>query len=101
KSINLFGTIMINYLVNLGIPRSGEIVRAGLVSNYEKIPVEKVLGTIFTDRIFDVICLLIVLILTLILGGNDFYSYLQENVNLFQKMNIFTEYPLFWTVLVL
>lgn len=41
KFINLFGTIMINYLANLGIPRSGEVIRAGLISKYEDIPVEK------------------------------------------------------------
>ena len=51
KFINLFGTIMINYLANLGIPRSGEVIRAGLISKYEDIPVEKALGTIFTDHV--------------------------------------------------
>lgn len=51
RMINLVGTIMINYLANLGIPRSGEVIRAGLLSGYEDIPIEKVLGTIFTDRI--------------------------------------------------
>lgn len=97
SSTNLFGTIMINYLVNLGIPRSGEIVRAGLIANYEDIPLEKVLGTIFTDRIFDVICLFFVLVLTVLLGGNDVYRYLQENVNLSEKLTIFTNHGLTWT----
>lgn len=99
RNINLFGTIMVNYLANLGIPRSGEIIRAGLVSNYENIPLEKVLGTIFTDRIFDVICLAIVLILTLILGGPEFYNYLNININLSEKLKIFSQYPVIWSLI--
>lgn len=87
KLINLFGTIMINYLANLGIPRSGEVIRAGLISQYENIPVEKALGTIFTDRIFDVIMLAIVIGLTMLIGGNDFLAYLNANINIGEKIN--------------
>lgn len=94
--VNLFGTIMINYLANLGIPRSGEIIRAGLITNYEDIPIEKVLGTIFTDRIFDVLCLALVLIITLIFGGSDFYNYLNVNVDLSAKLMIFVDHPVIW-----
>ena len=82
---NLFGTIMINYLANLGVPRSGEVIRAGLLSKYEDIPMEKVLGTIFTDRIFDVIMLIIVLGLALVWGGQDFIQYLDTNISFSEK----------------
>jgi glycosyltransferase 2 family protein len=101
RYVNLFGTIMINYLTNLGIPRSGEIIRAGLITSYEDIPLEKVLGTIFTDRIFDVFCLAIVLVLTLIFGGSDFYNYLNVNIDLGQKLMIFTEHPVLWSLMAL
>ena len=87
RMINLFGTIMINYLANLGIPRSGEVIRAGLLAGYEDIPVEKVLGTIFTDRIFDLIMLMIVIVLAMFFGGNDFLVYLDQNINIGQKVS--------------
>lgn len=86
KFINLFGTIMINYLANLGVPRSGEVIRAGLISKYEDIPVEKALGTIFTDRIFDVLMLAIVIGLAMLVGGSDFLAYLDQNINLGAKL---------------
>ncbi|MBK7636345.1 MAG: flippase-like domain-containing protein [Saprospiraceae bacterium] len=86
RMINLVGTIMINYLANLGIPRSGEVIRAGLLSGYEDIPIEKVLGTIFTDRIFDVMMLLIVIVLAMFFGGNDFLTYLNQNINIGSKL---------------
>lgn len=87
RMINLIGTIMINYLANLGIPRSGEVIRAGILSEYEDIPIEKVLGTIFTDRIFDVIMLVVVIIMAMLFGGNDFLNYLNENINIGQKFS--------------
>jgi len=80
RLINLVGTIMINYLTNLGIPRSGEVIRAGLVTKYEGIPVEKVLGTIFTDRIFDVIMLAIFISLAVLVGGSEFLGYVSKQM---------------------
>lgn len=88
KFINLIGTIMINYLANLGIPRSGEVIRAGMISRYENIPLEKSLGTIFTDRIFDVIMLALVILLAILIGGNDFESYLETNADITGKLTL-------------
>lgn len=95
---NLFGTIMVNYLANLGIPRSGEILRAGMLSGYEKVPVEKVLGTIFTDRIFDVICLGLVILLALYFGGSDFSDYLNQNARWSLEIPGISAAPIFWTL---
>lgn len=91
---NLFGTIMINYLANLGVPRSGELIRAGLLSKYEDIPMEKVLGTIFTDRIFDVVMLAAVLLLSLFIGGQDYIQYLDTHMALGEKIKLFTSNPI-------
>ncbi|MCO6462928.1 MAG: flippase-like domain-containing protein [Saprospiraceae bacterium] len=89
RFINLFGTIMINYLANLTIPRSGELIRAGMISKYENIPVEKAFGTIVTDRLFDVIMLAIVIGLALMLGGSDFINYLNQNVDISSRFAAF------------
>ncbi len=58
---NALWTLMIGYLANLGLPRMGEVVRAGLLGRYESVAVEKVMGTVVVDRVLDVLCLLIVL----------------------------------------
>ncbi len=80
RVVNLLGTIMVNYLTNLGIPRSGEVIRAGLVFKYEGVPVEKALGTIFTDRIFDVFMLAIFMVLALFVGGSEFVHYINTSM---------------------
>ena len=57
---NAFWSVMIGYFANLGFPRAGEVVRAGVLGRYEGIAVEKVMGTVVVDRILDVLCLLVV-----------------------------------------
>lgn len=79
RFVNTFCTVMINYLANLGIPRSGEFVRAGLLAKYEGFEVEKVMGTIVTSRLLDVICLLITISLTLLLSFDNFVGYFRAS----------------------
>jgi len=79
---NSFYTVMVGYFANLGLPRMGEFIRAGLLSKYEDIPYEKVLGTIVVGRIIDVICLLSLLLLGLLLHSEVMLQYFEENLNL-------------------
>ncbi len=58
---NTLWTLMIGYLANLGFPRMGEVVRAGLLGKYEGVAVEKVMGTVVVDRLLDVLCLLVII----------------------------------------
>ncbi len=53
--------VLIAYLLNLVIPRSGEVARAATISKYENIPFEKAFGTIVAERISDIIMLLVIL----------------------------------------
>jgi hypothetical protein len=57
---------MIGYFVNLGAPRLGEVVKCTILARYEKVPAQKLVGTIVAERAFDVICLLLVFGLTFI-----------------------------------
>ena len=56
---NTFMAVMFGYLMNLVLPRMGEISRCGVLSRYEKIPFMKLIGTVVTERIIDVIMLLL------------------------------------------
>ena len=76
-----FYFVMMAYFANLGIPRSGEILRATSLSTYEKVPFDKGLGTIVTERIIDLIMLLLVIFLTLILQTERLLVLLKENQN--------------------
>jgi uncharacterized protein (TIRG00374 family) len=66
SKLNSFFAVMIMYLSNLAIPRSGEVVRCGVMGKTENIPFTKLLGTVFIERIIDFIMLFILLAIVLI-----------------------------------
>ena len=73
--LNTFFAVMIGYLANLAIPRLGEVLKCTLLSKYEKVPAEKLVGTIVAERAVDVISLAIVFIITLLTQTNLIASY--------------------------
>lgn len=77
-SNNLF-IVLIAYFANLGIPRSGEILRATALTTYENVPFEKGFGTIVTERIIDLLMLLLVIIVTLVLQTDFIMTFLEDN----------------------
>lgn len=62
-------TIMISYFSNLGIPRSGEVLRATALATYANVPFEKSFGTIVTERIIDILLLFSLIGLGFVLQG--------------------------------
>jgi uncharacterized protein (TIRG00374 family) len=78
KVSNNFFMVMIAYLANLGVPRSGEFLRATALATYEDVPFEKGFGTIVTERVIDVIMLLLIIISALLLQTNFILEYLRD-----------------------
>lgn len=66
SSSNALWSLSFGYLMNLTIPRSGEVARATALYGVEKVPVDKSFGTIILERVVDLICMLGFLGLTLI-----------------------------------
>lgn len=67
--VNSLLTILLGYFANLGFPRMGEVVRAGSLSRYECIPLERTMGTLVIDRLMDFVCLALVVGLAFLLEG--------------------------------
>ncbi|MES2848184.1 MAG: lysylphosphatidylglycerol synthase transmembrane domain-containing protein [Bacteroidota bacterium] len=63
---NTFFAVMVGYLANLAFPRLGEVLKCTLLARYEKVPADKLVGTILIERAVDVLCLLVVFIITVI-----------------------------------
>lgn len=81
KKINVFLGVMIGYFVNVGAPRLGEVVKCTVLARYEKVPADKLVGTIVAERAFDVICLLAVFGLTLIFQFDVIHSLTADKFN--------------------
>ncbi len=59
--------VSVGYLMNLTVPRSGEISRALVLKNYDEIPFDKSFGSIIAERVLDLIILLSFIAAALIL----------------------------------
>ena len=58
KKINSIYAVCIGYFTNLAFPRAGELSRCTSLSESDKIPVNKLFGTIILERTIDFIILL-------------------------------------------
>ncbi|WP_245889652.1 lysylphosphatidylglycerol synthase transmembrane domain-containing protein [Christiangramia gaetbulicola] len=75
---NRFMAVMAAYLANFGIPRSGEVLRAVTLTTYEDIPFEKGFGTIISERVADLLILMLIVGVALIFQTDDLLAYLQD-----------------------
>ncbi len=79
KLINNVLIILTSYFANTLVLRSGEFLRATALNTYEDVPFEKGFGTIVTERIIDVIMLLLVIAIALLFQTEVILEILQEN----------------------
>lgn len=76
---NSLWSISFGYLMNLTIPRSGEVARATALYGVEKVPVDKSFGTIILERVVDLVCMLGFLGLTLIFKYDAILSFYENS----------------------
>ena len=81
KFTNSVLAVLVGYLVNLAIPRAGEVSRAVVLTNYEDVPFEKGFGTIVAERIADLIMMLCIILITLFVQFDFIYELLTKNFN--------------------
>ena len=76
---NSFMAVMVGYLANFGIPRSGEVLRAVTISGYDDIPFEKAFGTIISERVADFVMLMLIIGIVFLLQTEYLLTYFIEN----------------------
>ncbi|MGB0930671.1 MAG: lysylphosphatidylglycerol synthase transmembrane domain-containing protein, partial [Chitinophagales bacterium] len=73
-------SLMIGYIANLAVPRLGEVTKCGIMTKYEDVPIDKIFGTVVTDRIIDVLLLLLLTISVILLQFNTLGNYFIEDI---------------------
>ena len=87
---NSFMAVMAGYLANLGVPRSGEVLRGATLSTYEEIPFDKAFGTIVSERIADLLMLLLLVIGALLIQTEGLLDYFNDHdINPFLSIGVF------------
>lgn len=66
STINTFMAVMIGYWANLAVPRLGEVLKCTILARYEKVPADKLVGTIVAERAVDVLSLVVVMLITVL-----------------------------------
>ncbi len=79
---NNFMAVSIAYLMNIFIPKSGEVSRAVVMSKYEGVPFDKGFGTIITERVIDLFLLMVFTLIALVLQFDALYTYITDSVPL-------------------
>ena len=75
----MYHSVMIGYIINLTIPRSGEVARAGYFSKYQNSSSEKVFGTIVVERVIDLLMFGLVFFIAIFLFVVNFIIYYSYN----------------------
>lgn len=70
----------LGYFANLAIPRIGEITRCGVLNRTDKIPMDKLIGTVITERVIDLFMLFLSVALAAALQFDLMTSFLRNKV---------------------
>lgn len=89
KLANNFMAVSIAYLMNIFIPKSGEVSRAVVLTKYENVPFDKGFGTIISERIIDLILLVAFTLIALLLQFDTLFGYLKEVIPI-KKLVLFS-----------
>ena len=72
--LNSVSAVSVGYFTNMFIPRAGEISRCTALNQVEKIPVDKLFGTIIVERVLDFVFLILLMLLIVVLKFNDIFN---------------------------
>ncbi|MEI9809208.1 MAG: lysylphosphatidylglycerol synthase transmembrane domain-containing protein [Bacteroidota bacterium] len=78
---NTFFAVMIGYLVNQAVIRLGEVLKCTVLARYEKVPAEKLVGTIILERLVDAITLLIIFAITIVTQPGLYQQFVDRVIN--------------------
>ena len=77
KLSHSFLSLMVGYLVNLVIPRGGEVSRCYNLYKLDKTPVEISFGTVVVERIIDLVCLLTLVALAFFVESKKLFAFIE------------------------
>ena len=75
-----FYAVMVGYFANMAFPRLGEVTRCGIMSKYEKVPFQKALGTVVTERAIDMLIFFLLFLLMFFTQLGTIRDYLDQNI---------------------
>ncbi len=78
---NSLHAVFIGYFINYFIPRGGEVSRCAALTKTNNLPLEKGLGSVITERLVDMVMLLIILAAVFVLQFDVIFNYINTNLD--------------------
>ena len=78
RANNCINAIFFSYAISLLIPRSGEVARCGILKRYDGVSFTKSLGTVVTERVVDMVCVVLIALLVVILQFDVLLTFFTE-----------------------
>ncbi|MEY4538335.1 MAG: hypothetical protein RLZZ306_92 [Bacteroidota bacterium] len=79
--MNVNNAVWLGYFANNLVPRLGEVTGCSQLYKSDNIPVDKSLGTVVTDRIFDVVTLFLLLIIHFIIDFDKLWAFVNQQLS--------------------
>ncbi len=100
---NTFGAVLIGYLANYAFPRIGEVARCMSLNRTDRIPVDRLLGTVILERVVDMLVFALLLVSLLLFRFEFFGNFLTREifVPLYDKLTSVISLPLLLAMFVL
>jgi uncharacterized protein (TIRG00374 family) len=80
KLSNTFCAVMVGYLANFAFPRLGEVLKCTILGKYEKVPADKLVGTILVERAVDLLSFGIIIIISLLTQAKIVGAYTKQKL---------------------
>ncbi|MCH2198521.1 MAG: flippase-like domain-containing protein [Flavobacteriales bacterium] len=87
KTINAVNSVAFAYFANTFVPRSGELARCAALNQSDDIPVDKLFGTVISERVVDMVMLVIFMSVALISNLDAFQTLLDLSIGGGEEVN--------------
>jgi uncharacterized protein (TIRG00374 family) len=84
-TFQVFNALMFGYLLNLVLPRAGEVARCAYLSKKSKLSTISLIGTVIAERVIDLMMLLVLVLIGFALYFGFILSFV-ETLNLYQSI---------------
>jgi len=79
QGMRAIAAVAISYLVNLVTPRVGEVARCTALHRTDKVPIDKLVGTVVLERVVDTLLFAIVTLSTVVISGDELRDFMTQS----------------------
>ena len=80
STVDAYHAVSMAYLANFAFPRIGEVTRCAVLNRTDKVPFDALIGTVITERISDLVMLILCIAAVFVAKMDFFGAFLTHNI---------------------